>query len=251
MKSSGDAVIDKHLLWLLISALILCFSCGPPNEKAHPAFRKGNNCLEKGEYEKAAASFEKYLLVNPASALTHSKLAEIYNDNLDDPLMAIYHFRKYLEFEPDSPDAQAVKAWIAAAEKRYAKEIRARFPDEFPSDSELESLRERNAKYRECVLKLKDWNAKLLKAKRVGQNKGDDAVESGLSVYVVKPGDTLTKISTKIYGTSKFHSRIFEANRDILKSEEALGIGQKLKIPKVEGVKSAVPQSERRSTRPL
>ncbi|NOY74638.1 MAG: LysM peptidoglycan-binding domain-containing protein [Kiritimatiellaeota bacterium] len=238
-------------LWFAVFAVsLLCVSCGPPNEKAHPAFRQGLNLFEKGKFKEAAASFEKYLLVNPKSAITHSKLAEIYNDNLNDPLMVVYHFRKYLEYEPDSSDAEAVDAWIAAAEKRYAREIRAKFPEDFPSDSELAELKERNAKYRECVLKLKEWNARLLREKRGGDAaKGSAEVADSGDVYVVRPGDTLSKISKRIYGTSKFHGRIFNANRDVLKTEGQLKIGQKLKIPKIDGVKSAVQLSERRSTR--
>lgn len=232
-----------------MSAMLLCVSCGPPNERAHPAFRNGINLSEKGEFKKSAAAFEKYLLFNPKSALTHSKLAQIYNDNLDDPLMAVYHFRKYLEFEPDSPDAQAVNAWIAAAEKRYARKIRAKFSDEFASEADLAALRETNAKYRECVLKLKEWNARLLRESRICDT-ASETTDSG-NVYIVRSGDTLSSISKKIYGTSKYHGKIFDANSDSLQAENKLKIGQKLELPEIDGVKSEVPRSEPRSTPPL
>lgn len=218
---------------LLAAILSLCVSCGPPNERAHPVFRNGVNLRNKGEFKKAAAAFEKYLLVNPRSAITHSNLAEIYNDNLNDPLMAIYHFRKFLEFEPESPDAQSVKAWIEAAEKRYASKIRSKYPNYFTADTELATLREREGKYRECILKLKDWNAKLLNKKKTTTNLSTNDTNS---TYVVRSGDTLTMISRKLYGTSKYHKKIFDANRDILKTESALNVGQKLKIPEIDGM---------------
>ena len=221
--------IQKIILFLAV--LSLCVSCGPPNERAHPAFKKGVNLAKEGKFNDAAASFEKYLLVNPRSSVTHSKLADIYNDNLNDPLMAIYHFRRFLEFEPESADAQAIEAWINAAEKRYAAKIRNKYPETFTADSELVVLQDREAKYRECILKLKDWNAKLLNKKQPDTQLNGGKIKS---IYVVRSGDTLTLISRKLYGTSKHHKDIFNANRDVLQAESDLDIGQKLKIPEIK-----------------
>jgi nucleoid-associated protein YgaU len=184
-------------------------------------------------FKKAAASYEKYLLLNPKSAITHSNLAEIYNDNLNDPLMAIYHFRKFLEYEPESPDAKVVKVWIEEAEKQYAKAIRSKYPNVFTADAELLALKDRELKYREYIIKLKDWNAKLLNKNKTTKTSSEN---SAYSTYVVRSGDTLTMISRKIYGTSKYHKNIFNANRDILATESALNVGQKLKIPEIEGM---------------
>lgn len=236
MRNSSNTLIRglkiRHVT-LLAVVLSLCVSCGPPNERAHPAFKKGVNLEKEGKFKEAAASFEKYLLVNPRSSITHSKLADIYNDNLNDPLMAIYHFRKFLEFEPESADAQTIEAWITAAEKRYASEIRSKYPDTFTAESELAVLKNREAKYRECILKLKDWNAKLLNKNKTTNS--STTTSATYSTYVVCSGDTLTMISRKIYGTSKYHKNIFDANRDILETESSLDIGQKLKIPDING----------------
>lgn len=51
------------------------------------------------------------------------------------------------------------------------------------------------------------------------------------SEYTVKPGDTLGEIAKSQYGSSRFASVIFDANRDKLESEDSLKVGQKLKIP--------------------
>lgn len=50
-------------------------------------------------------------------------------------------------------------------------------------------------------------------------------------VYVVKKGDTLQKISKEIYGTTKKWKKIYEANKDVLKSPDLIKPGQKLVIP--------------------
>ncbi len=49
--------------------------------------------------------------------------------------------------------------------------------------------------------------------------------------YVVKKGDTLQKISDKVYGTTKRWKEIYEANKTTLKSPDLIKPGQELVIP--------------------
>ncbi|MHA7812828.1 MAG: LysM peptidoglycan-binding domain-containing protein [Phycisphaerales bacterium] len=49
--------------------------------------------------------------------------------------------------------------------------------------------------------------------------------------YVVRPGDSLSKISLNIYGSSRHARLIFESNRDVLKSMDDISVGQLLKLP--------------------
>ncbi|MSU25004.1 MAG: LysM peptidoglycan-binding domain-containing protein [Opitutus sp.] len=49
--------------------------------------------------------------------------------------------------------------------------------------------------------------------------------------HVVAEGDSLTRISMRYYGTSSRWQEIYDANRDILKGENTLRPGQRLKIP--------------------
>jgi nucleoid-associated protein YgaU len=51
-------------------------------------------------------------------------------------------------------------------------------------------------------------------------------------VYTVKSGDTLSKIAKYIYGDANAYPKIFEANRDVLKSPDLIQPGQQLKLPK-------------------
>ena len=50
-------------------------------------------------------------------------------------------------------------------------------------------------------------------------------------VHVVAEGDSLTRISARYYGTTNRWQDIYDANRDVLKCENALRPGQRLKIP--------------------
>ena len=56
--------------------------------------------------------------------------------------------------------------------------------------------------------------------------------------YTVQKGDSLQKISMHFYGTTKRWKKIFNVNKDLLKSPDKLRAGQVLDIPS-EGVKES------------
>jgi len=64
-----------------------------------------------------------------------------------------------------------------------------------------------------------------------GSNRG--AITKGRSerTYVVKPGDSLSRIANVIYGNSVHYKKIFEANKDRLKTPRSIRIGQELIMP--------------------
>ena len=49
--------------------------------------------------------------------------------------------------------------------------------------------------------------------------------------YTVEKGDTLQKISKKFYGTTRHWKKIYEANKELLKSPDKIRPGQILNIP--------------------
>ncbi|TRZ93974.1 LysM peptidoglycan-binding domain-containing protein [bacterium] len=49
--------------------------------------------------------------------------------------------------------------------------------------------------------------------------------------YIVQKGDTLQKISEKYYGTTKKWTKIYDANKDILKGPNSIYLGQAINIP--------------------
>jgi nucleoid-associated protein YgaU len=67
----------------------------------------------------------------------------------------------------------------------------------------------------------------------------EDVVESAVeqeiqefASYVVKPNDTLQKVSMEFYGTTKKWKRIYEANAAHLKTPDKIYVGQVLKVPR-------------------
>lgn len=65
------------------------------------------------------------------------------------------------------------------------------------------------------------------------EDRTEDRTETpvGARTYVVQPGDTLGKISRKVYGTSSRYMEIYNANRDVLRSPNSVEVGQRLVIP--------------------
>ena len=59
---------------------------------------------------------------------------------------------------------------------------------------------------------------------------GDDAFDT-TQWHEVTKGETLWKIAEQYYGDGSLYSKIFDANRDVLKDPNRINIGQKLRIP--------------------
>lgn len=71
----------------------------------------------------------------------------------------------------------------------------------------------------------------LPKFSAVGDNDNTEFPTTGGQTYVVRPGDTLGKISVRFYGTTRRYMDIYNANRDVLRSPSSIEVGQTLQIP--------------------
>ncbi len=66
---------------------------------------------------------------------------------------------------------------------------------------------------------------------RPGVIRSHTASDSKVIEYMVQSGDSLSVISQRFYGSSRYARFIYESNRDILRSMDAISIGQVLKLP--------------------
>ncbi len=62
--------------------------------------------------------------------------------------------------------------------------------------------------------------------------------------YTVQKGDTLQKISMKLFGTTKKWKKIFDANKEMLESPDKVRPDMILKIPKIENAPVKEKESE-------
>jgi len=76
-------------------------------------------------------------------------------------------------------------------------------------------------------------------------NPAEAARATGAIRYTVQPNDSLIKIARSYYGTGneKLYRRILQANRDVVKDESVLLVGQVLRIPPVDGAVAAAGQA--------
>jgi len=67
----------------------------------------------------------------------------------------------------------------------------------------------------------------------VEDNIAIEHVEPESTFYEVQPGDSLSKISKKVYGDAMKYNMIFEANQPMLSDPDKIYVGQTLRIPPV------------------
>jgi nucleoid-associated protein YgaU len=60
---------------------------------------------------------------------------------------------------------------------------------------------------------------------------GRDGTSESTRTYVVKQGDSLSKIAKQEYGNTDDWRRIYDANRDVIKDPDLIYPGQTLRLP--------------------
>jgi nucleoid-associated protein YgaU len=76
-----------------------------------------------------------------------------------------------------------------------------------------------------------NWAQELIVDISVDETAQSATPRSTERTYTVQSGDTLSKISKQFYGNANEYTKIFEANRDVLKDPNKISSGQTLKIP--------------------
>jgi len=122
----------RRLLPLLAAALALGLAgCGDSdrlgyaNELDEPGYREGQSLLKSGRRQEALSAFLKVIDKRDDAAESHLEVGLLYVQHINDPLSAIYHFRKYLALRPNSPQAPLVRQRINAAIREFARTLPA------------------------------------------------------------------------------------------------------------------------------
>lgn len=118
------------LLWL---SLLLLAGCDGADRLAlgtetnEPYYRQADQLKRQGRYQEALTAYLKVVEKrNEDAPESHLEAGLIYQQYLKDPIYAIYHFRKYLELEPNSRQADLVRQRIDAAMRDFARTLPAR-----------------------------------------------------------------------------------------------------------------------------
>lgn len=97
-----------------LEALLKAIELNPDNAVAH--HQAAILHREQGRFEAALESYKRALKLDPDYALAHRNLGILYDLYLQQPSLALNHYRKYLELRPESDSK--VSGWIVDLERR-------------------------------------------------------------------------------------------------------------------------------------
>jgi tetratricopeptide (TPR) repeat protein len=255
--------LPRFALVASLIALIAFSACAPSGvevvgETDEKQYQLAKDYQTQGRTEEALSAFLRVIDARRDAPESHFEAGYIYLNSMKDPVKAIYHFDRYLQFKPQSPQAAQVRQLIETAQKEFARQLPAH-----PYQGELDRI-----DLMELVKSLKLENDSL-KRDLVAAQQRVQQIENVVSnarrlpvqqttvasqtqppqqtqistqtttpdpasaprTYTVKSGDSLTSISRGVYGTPSRWIDIYQANRDRLSSENALRVGQELRIP--------------------
>ncbi len=257
----------RRIGWGALVALGLSMAgCSPLNEELVrevdlPAYKRGQNYLRQGRHDQALTSFLKVVETHSLAPESHLYLGQLFLEHSKDPILAIYHFRQFLEFKPGSQQAPLVRDLINTAKKEFARTFPSNLLNaEFDRIDLLDVIEQKDREIlamKKDLARLKGENNALrarLRAENAEKPSSSSAQTTADSFrprvsplpgrgdvsstqrttsayYTVVTGDNLLKISTKVYGSRERWVSIYEANRDLLANPNALTVGMKLRIP--------------------
>lgn len=125
-------LFNLRLLPVLAAVLLGLGGCGDSerlpyaSELDEPNYREGQALLKSGRRQEALSAFLKVIDKRRDDAPeSHLEVGLLYVQHINDPLSAIYHFRKYLALRPNSPQAPLVRQRINAAIREFARTLPA------------------------------------------------------------------------------------------------------------------------------
>lgn len=233
--------------WLIL----LGVACNPQvgdtvREIDEKQYQLAQSYKAQGRVEEALSAFMRVIDARLDAAESHLEAGNIYLQSLKDPVRAIYHFDRFLQLNPKSAQAKQVRQLIESAQKEFVRQLPAE-PyqgglDRIDLMDLIEHLKKENASLKQDLARAQQGLTALkslgVDAKKARVNAPSSARQvpsqnpsNGPQMHTVQAGDTLSTISQRYYGTPSRYMDIYQANRDRLKTANALKIGQQLRIP--------------------
>jgi LysM repeat protein len=133
-----------------------CEPSGPnADDEKEPHFVLGLNRVNAFDYPGAVEAFEESLEANPHSAPAHYQLGMLYSEQETNPAAAIYHYQRYLDFDPKAPNADIVKQHIITCKQQLATDMLT-LPSSSAAQQQLQQLADKNKQLQDEVDK---WRA--------------------------------------------------------------------------------------------
>jgi LysM repeat protein len=283
-----------------LGALLLAAGCERgesltfSSETDEADYRQGQQLSKQGRNQEALNAYLKVIAKRDETAPeSHLEAGLILLRHVKDPIAAIYHFRKYLELQPNSRQAVYVLGLIDTAKREFARTLPAAplesQAERLETQDQIDRLLRENDQLKAELTALHDGVAATPVRTRAAVDSDGSAgtpmisiatsapepaptpavddspvtyapVESPVEApptvqrttlttssairsaptkptasagrrHTVAKGDTLFSLAQKYYGNRSKWRDIFEANRDVLPSQNSLRLGMELKIP--------------------
>ncbi len=210
---------------------------------------KGLEQVRLKNWDGAIGLFETALAKKPELGRPDLELAMIYQQHEKNYARAIYHYERYLEKRPLTEKRALIQDWIKQAKVSLAGE--AGVPGGDVSEELVRLTRENNMLRRQLETASGAAPANVTSVKTIltqppaarpvaapavapaAAPAAPKPVEQAKTArtYQIRPGDTLSRIAGSVYGDAGKWRKIYDANRDKMKTETDIKVGQTLTIP--------------------
>src|SRR5690625_1757545 len=126
-RHTSHRILRSAPVYFLTALLVLLFSgCtvseGPEvlSEREERNFQRGKQLLREGRRQEALSAFLSVIEKRREAPESHLEAGELFRTHLKDPVSSIYHYRKYLAQNPNSPQAPHVRQLIETSTKDFA-----------------------------------------------------------------------------------------------------------------------------------
>jgi tetratricopeptide (TPR) repeat protein len=264
------------------------------SETEEPNYREGQQLSKQGRNQEALNAYLKVIAKRDDTAPeSHLEAGLILQRHMKDPIAAIYHFRRYLELQPNARQAVYVRGLIESARRDFARTLMGPSPlesqaDRLETQDQIDRLLRENDQLKAELTALRAGvtAAPVTSRSTVSASNGpmitvptapaepppaavDDspvtyapveaapetaprqqerpAVQGSTRLPPTKPsapsasqggrrhtvskGDTLFSLAQKYYGNRSRWRDIYDANRNLLPSQDSLRVGMELRIP--------------------
>ncbi len=283
-------VVPIVLLALAVTGIVLGVKMQKEDER--PLYQKVQMAVEDEDANVGITALNHYLAIHPDSIPTRMQLARFYEERLNKPFEAVYHYNQVLLQEPSYAQDRDFIRWRNAARKRAVEQLIVQYPEllsdtlakenvqlrselrevrlqldiaegrialSTPEKEEVEAVEEKEEENPSGVLPIVDYLGQpgvviVEQEDPVEQVTPEPTVETTtkavvtseessqnveqLDYYIVGKGDTLGGIAYRLYGDVSKAKVIYQLNRTVLSSPDAIRIGMRLQLP-IEGLKKS------------
>ena len=108
---------------------------------SNPNYKQAQQDLDSDNPQAAVADYQAALAANPKLPGAHYELGMIYANKLNDPISAIYHFKRFLDLSPNTDKKDQVQAIIDKQGAAFASSL----PNAGPSADDMAKAQSENA----------------------------------------------------------------------------------------------------------